>query len=47
MPAVQAVKLPVVLLGLQPPPSWITSKTDTSEWLANCPACCVPEIAGA
>ena len=38
---------PVVLLGLQPTPTLDYANTDTGEWLANCAACCVPEIAGA
>ena len=47
LPAVQAAKVPVVLLGLQPTPSLDYANIDTGEWLANCAACCVPEIAGA
>ena len=47
LPAVQAAGVPVVLLGLQPTPSLDYGATDTGEWLANCAACCVPEIAGA
>src|SRR5919108_1025662 len=47
LPAVQAAKVPVVLLGLQPTPSLDYANTDTGEWLANCAACCVPELAGA
>jgi L-arabinose isomerase len=43
----QAAKAPVVLLGLQPAPTLDYANTDTGEWLANCAACCVPEIAGA
>ena len=43
----QAAKAPVVLLGLQPTPTLDYANTDTGEWLANCAACCVPEIAGA
>ena len=38
---------PVVLLGLQPAATLDYAHTDTGEWLANCAACCVPEIAGA
>jgi L-arabinose isomerase len=34
-------------LGLQPGPTLDYPNTDTAEWLANCAACCVPEIAGA
>jgi L-arabinose isomerase len=47
LPAVQAAKVPVVLLGLQPTPTLDYARTDTAEWLANCAACCVPELAGA
>src|SRR5919107_6219231 len=47
LPVAQAAKVPVVLLGLQPTPSLDYANTDTGEWLANCAACCVPEIAGA
>jgi L-arabinose isomerase len=47
LPAVQAAKVPVVLLGLQPAPTLDYANTGTGEWLANCAACCVPEIAGA
>src|SRR3954453_20091227 len=47
LPAFQAAGVPVVLLGLQPTPSLDYEATDTGEWLANCAACCVPEIAGA
>jgi len=47
LPAVQAAGVPVVLLGLQPTPSLDYARTGTGEWLANCAACCVPEIAGA
>lgn len=47
LPVAQAAKAPVVLLGLQPTPTLDYANTDTGEWLANCAACCVPEIAGA
>jgi L-arabinose isomerase len=47
LPAVQAAGVPVLLLGLQPTPTLDYATTDTGEWLANCAACCVPEIAGA
>src|SRR5918992_6168980 len=47
LPVAQAAKVPVVILGLQPTPSLDYANTDTGEWLANCAACCVPEIAGA
>jgi L-arabinose isomerase len=36
-----------VLLGLQPTATLDYERIDTGEWLANCAACCVPEIAGA
>jgi L-arabinose isomerase len=47
LPVVQAAKAPVVLLGLQPTATLDYATVDTGEWLANCAACCVPEIAGA
>src|SRR5829696_720126 len=47
LPVAQAAGVPVVLLGLQPARSLDYENTDTGEWLANCAACCVPEIAGA
>jgi L-arabinose isomerase len=47
LPAVQAAKVPVVLLGLQPSATLDYANTGTGEWLANCAACCVPELAGA
>jgi L-arabinose isomerase len=47
LPVAQAAKAPVVLLGLQPTPTLDYLNVDTGEWLANCAACCVPEIAGA
>jgi L-arabinose isomerase len=47
LPVAQAAKAPVLLLGLQPTPTLDYANTDTGEWLANCAACCVPEIAGA
>ena len=47
LPALQAAKVPVVLLGLQPTATLDYAGIDTAEWLANCAACCVPEIAGA
>jgi L-arabinose isomerase len=47
LPAFQAAGVPVVLLGLQPGATLDYEHTDTAEWLANCAACCVPEIAGA
>jgi L-arabinose isomerase len=47
LPVVQAVKAPVVLLNLQPIPALDYETMTTEEWLANCSACCVPEIGGA
>ena len=47
LPALQAAGVPVVLLGLQPTATLDYERVDTGEWLANCAACCVPEIAGA
>jgi L-arabinose isomerase len=47
LPALQGAGVPVVLLGLQPTPTLDYANTGTGEWLANCAACCVPEIAGA
>lgn len=47
LPAVQRCKVPVVILNLQPTPAMDYPNTDTGEWLANCCACCVPEISNA
>ena len=47
LPAVQAAKAPVVVLNLQPTRSLDYEGMTTGEWLANCSACCVPELAGA
>ena len=47
LPVVQAVAAPVVILNLQPTRSVDYDAMTTGEWLANCSACCVPEIAGA
>jgi L-arabinose isomerase len=44
---VQAAKVPVVILNLQPVRSLDYEAMTTGEWLANCSACCVPELAGA
>ena len=44
LPAVQEANVPVVVLNLQPVPALDYEATDTGEWLANCSACCVPEI---
>lgn len=47
LPVVQRGKAPVLILNLQPVPALDYPNTDTGEWLANCSACCVPEIANA
>jgi L-arabinose isomerase len=47
LPTVQAVDAPVVILNLQPTRTLEYEAMTTAEWLANCSACCVPEIAGA
>ncbi len=47
LPAVQRRKAPVLILNLQPAASLDYPNTDTAEWLANCCACCVPEISNA
>lgn len=44
LPVLQGAKAPVVVLNLQPRAALDYSRTDTAEWLANCSACCVPEI---
>lgn len=44
LPVVQRPKAPVVVLNLQPRAALDYPRTDTAEWLANCSACCVPEI---
>ncbi len=47
LPAVQRVNRPVLVLNLQPSAQLDYVNTDTGEWLANCSACCVPEISNA
>ena len=47
LPVIQEAKAPVVVLNLQPGAALDYAHTDTGEWLANCCACCVPEISGA
>src|SRR5438046_1130568 len=47
LPVVQAVGAPVVVLNLQPTRTLDYEGMTTGEWLANCSACCVPELAGA
>lgn len=47
LPAVREAGVPVIVLNLQPCSSLDYENTDTGEWLANCSACCVPEISNA
>jgi len=47
LPVVQRSRVPVVVLNLQPAPRLDYETCTTGEWLANCSACCVPEIANA
>ncbi|HSB16613.1 MAG TPA: hypothetical protein VLE22_19330, partial [Bryobacteraceae bacterium] len=47
LPVIQQARAPVVVLNLQPVPALDYENTDTGEWLANCSACCVPEISNA
>jgi len=47
LPAVQLARVPTLVLNLQPCDSLDYEHTDTGEWLANCSACCVPEISNA
>ena len=47
LPVVQAAKVPVVILSLQPSRSLDYERMTTAEWLANDSACCVSELAGA
>jgi L-arabinose isomerase len=52
LPAVQSPTgrgtiAPVLVLNLQPSAALDYATADTGEWLANCSACCVPEIAAA
>jgi len=47
LPVVQVVDAPVVIVNLQPTRTLDYEAMTTGEWLANCSACCVPEIAGA
>jgi len=44
LPAVQKARAPVLILNLQPASALNYAKTNTGEWLANCCACCLPEI---
>ncbi len=53
LPVVQQIKVPLVILNLQPVPKLDYAKFNalgdrgkmTGEWLAHCQACCIPEIA--
>jgi L-arabinose isomerase len=47
LPALQQTSVPVIVLNLQPSPALDYEGITTEEWLANCSACCVPEICGA
>jgi L-arabinose isomerase len=47
LPAVQQVGRPVLVLNLQPTAQLQYAQTGTAEWLANCQACCIPEISNA
>jgi L-arabinose isomerase len=47
LPLVQRCQAPVLILNLQPSAALDYPNTDTAEWLANCSACCVPEISNA
>lgn len=47
LPAVQRARRPVLVLNLQPTPQLDYENITTGEWLANCCACCVPEISNA
>ena len=47
LPTLQALDAPVIILNLQPTRTLDYEAMTTAEWLANCSACCVPEIAGA
>ena len=47
LPVVQRARVPVLVLNLQPCAALDYENTDTGEWLANCSACCVPEISNA
>ena len=47
LPVVQRRNVPVLVLNLQATAALDYPNTDTAEWLANCSACCVPEISNA
>jgi L-arabinose isomerase len=44
VPVGQHCKTPIIVLNLQPASALDYAHADTGEWLANCCACCVPEI---
>lgn len=46
LPVVQRAGVPVLILNLQPEAALDYERTDTTEWLANCGVCPVPEMAG-
>ncbi len=46
LPVVQRAGVPVLILNLQPEAALDYEATDTTEWLANCGVCPVPEMAG-
>ena len=47
LPALQQRNVPAIVLNLQPTSTFDYEAMTTEEWLANCSACCVPEIGGA
>ena len=47
VPLIQRAGAPALILNLQPVDRLDYDQADTAEWLANCSACCVPELAGA
>lgn len=47
LPALQQRRVPTIVLNLQPTSTLDYEAMTTEEWLANCSACCVPEIGGA
>jgi L-arabinose isomerase len=47
LPAFQQTHMPAIVLNLQPTSTLDYEAMTTAEWLANCSACCVPEIGGA
>ena len=47
LPVHQICRAPAVVLNLQPTPEMAYEATGTDRWLAQCVACCVPEISNA